>query len=182
MDKNEKKEMFAIMAKHFEEAEYIKSNIDELKKLIGEEVRTEVKKICEERFNDEFIVFHGNDTSNQYSQIWLKFKKHLNANLFFGIESFSHLFKEEMYVGILNNGAKDLSYIFGERSESNWWPYYTLIDDFEGYKINFDESKTLERLYFDKDFKSRFALHLVNELEKFINIYKGSLLKYLDEL
>jgi hypothetical protein len=36
----------AIMAKHFEEAEYIKNNIDGLKKQIGEEVRTEVIKLC----------------------------------------------------------------------------------------------------------------------------------------
>ena len=180
MDEKEKEEMNAIMAKHFEEAEYIKNNIDGLKKQIGEEVRTEVLKLCKERFKEDFIITPGKDTSNQYSQIWLKFKNHQNANLFFGIESFSHLLEEVMYVGILNNGGKELSYMYGERSDSIWWPYYTLIEEFEGYRIYFDEPKTLERLYFDKDFKSRFAEHLVDELEKFVNIYKSSLLEYLD--
>jgi hypothetical protein len=180
MDNNEKEEMNAIMAKHFEEAEYIKNNIDELKKQIGEEVRTEVIKLCKERFKEDFNVVPGNNTNTRYSQVWLKFKKHEAANLFFGIESFSHILEEVMYVGILNDGGKELSYMHGERSDSIWWPYYTLIDEFEGYRIYFDEPKTLEKLYFDKDFKSRFAIHLVDELEKFVNIYKASLLAYLD--
>lgn len=180
MDNKEKEEMNAIMAKHFEEAEYIKNNIDELKKQIGEEVRTEVIKICKERFKQDFNVAPGNDTKNRYSQVWLKFKNYESANLFFGIESFSHILEEVMYVGILNDGGKELSYMHGERSDSIWWPYYTLIDEFEGYRIYFDEPKTLKRLYFDKDFKTRFAIHLVDELEKFVNIYKTSLLEYLD--
>ena len=182
MDEKERQEVNAIMAKHFEEAEYIKDNIDGLKKQVGEEIRTEVIKLCKERFKDDFIVTPGNNTSNQYSQIWLKFKNHIDANLFFGIESFSHILEEVMYVGILNNGGKELSYMHGERSDSIWWPYYTLIEEFEGYRIYFDDTKTLQKLCDDEDFKSRFVVHLVDELEKFVNIYKRSLLEYLDKL
>jgi hypothetical protein len=179
MDNKEKEEMNAIMAKHFEEAEYIKNNIDELKKQIGEDVRTEVIKICKERFKEDFNVVPGNDTYSKFSQIWLKFKKHPDAKLFFGMESFSHILEEVMYVGILNAGGEPNDFKHGDFIGTPWWPYYNIIDEFEGYRIYFDEPKTLERLYFDKEFKWRFATHIVDELERFVNIYKTSLLEYL---
>lgn len=180
MDNKEKEEMNAIMAKHFEEAEYIKNNIDELKKQIGEDVRTEVIKLCKERFKEDFNVVSGNDTYSRFSQVWLKFKNHESANLFFGIESFSHIHDYSMRVGILNNGGGTINYNFGEYSEETWWPYFSMIEDFEGLNVFFNDTKTLEKLYFDKVFKSRFAIHLVDELEKFVNIYKNSLLEYLN--
>ena len=61
------------------------------------------------------------------------------------------------------------------------WKFKNInVSEFEGYRIYFDEPKTLEKLYSDKEFKSRFVVHLVDEIEKFINIYKSSLLEYLD--
>lgn len=180
MDNKEKEEMNAIMAKHFEEAEYIKNNIDELKKQIGEDVRTEVIKLCKERFKEDFNVVSGNDTYSRFSQVWLKFKNHESANLFFGIESFSHIHDYSMRVGILNNGGGTINYNFGEYSEETWWPYFSMIEDFEGLNVFFNDTKTLEKLYFDKVFKSRFAIHLIDELEKFVNVYKDSLLEYLN--
>lgn len=180
MDEQEKQEMNALIAKHFEEADYIKYNVDELKKQIGEEMRTEVIKLCKSRFEKDFTVVPGNTTYNKYSQIWLKFKKYPDAKLFFGIESFSHILDEIMYVGILNAEGTEMVFKQGEYSESIWWPYYSLIDDLETYRIYFNDYKTLEKLYFDKEFRNRFVAYLVDELEKFVNIYKSSLLEYLD--
>lgn len=181
MDEQEKQEMNALIAKHFEEADYIKHNVDELKKQIGEEVRTEVIKLCQERFKEEFVIFPGNNTNYKFSQIWLKFKDHQNANLFFGIESFSYLLEEEMYVGILNDGGEPNDFKHGDFIGTPWWPYYSVIDNFENHRVYFDDYKTLEKLFFDKEFRNRFEVYLVDEIEKFVNIYKGSLLEYLDK-
>lgn len=181
MDNKEQQEVNALMAKNFAEADYIKDNVDVLKKQIGENIRLDVIELCKKRFSNDFIVIPGNNTDKEYSRIELKFKKHENAKLFFGIESFSYLLTDEtMYVGIVNQDGKPTDFKHGDFEGTNYWPNYSIIENFESYRVYFNDYKTLEKLFFDMDFRKRLVFYLVDELEKFIIEHKEPLLNYLN--
>ena len=181
MDDKEKQELNELMLQYFKESNYITENFLSLKAEIGEEIRKEVKKVLEQRLSSEFNVYLGNNTNFQYSQIWIKLKKHDSANQYFGIESFSYKLGGALDVGIFNSGGKPIEYNHdSKKGETFYWPYYKTIDDFEGFSPDFSNEKTLTKLYTDKEFRARFVLHIIVVIEKFINLHKGTLREFLD--
>lgn len=182
MDDKEKQELNELMLKFFKESNYITENFLSLKAEIGEEIRKEVKEFLEQKFGSDFNVYLGNNTNFQYSQIWIKFKLHDAANQFFGVESFSYKFNGALDVGIFNTGRKPIDYYHESiKGESSYWPYYKTITDFEGLPPDFNNEKMLIKLYTDKDFRTRFVMHIIAEIESFINLHKTSLLDFLNK-
>jgi hypothetical protein len=182
MDDKEKQELNELMLRYFKESNYITENFLSLKAEIGEEVRKEVKELLEQKFVSDFNVYLGNNTNFQYSQIWIKFKTHDAASQFFGVESFSYKLGGALDVGIFNTGGKPIDYYHeSAKGETPYWPYYKTIAEFEGFSPDFNNEKTLTRLYTDKEFRSRFVLHIINEIEAFINLHKVTLLEFLDK-
>jgi hypothetical protein len=138
--------------------------------------------LLEQKFVSDFNVYLGNNTNFQYSQIWIKFKTHDAASQFFGVESFSYKLGGALDVGIFNTGGKPIDYYHeSAKGETPYWPYYKTIAEFEGFSPDFNNEKTLTRLYTDKEFRSRFVLHIINEIEAFINLHKVTLLEFLDK-
>ena len=175
MENTSAQELNSSMLKHFEEATFISNNFTNLKKQIGEDVRNNVIESLTAKLNNEFNIYAGNN-----SQIWIKFKVHDSKKLFFGIECFSEIDSSNLKVGVFSIGGYPTLYEFGNKSERSYWPYYDTLSDFEGFPVEFKNSKTLQKLYSDKDFKNRFEQNIVYEIENFINKHKESLFNFLN--
>ncbi len=175
-------ELKKLMLQHFKEAEYIANNFVAMKELIGEEVRSGVMELIKNRIAENFKIIEGNSPSNFYSQIWIKYKKFDKANLFFGVESFSHKNKGELTVGVFNSGGKAFDYTHESKKSGNkLWPYNQIIEPFEEFSINFNDEKTLLKLLTDKDFNNRFVSHIANEVIEFIKLHQESLEAFLQK-
>ncbi len=183
MEDKEKDEINNLIGKYLIEADYIQNNVGAFKKKLGEDVRQNVVKLCRERFENEFEVASGNDTESRYSQVWVKFKAHSKSNLYFGLESFSYLLNDKIYIGILNEGGHTTAYKYDESENdpgTNWWPNYRYISSFRGYDVSFNSIETLKKLHSDPEFRNGFETYLVDEFEIFIGLYKKSLLDFLN--
>ena len=110
MENEQLNDLNILMLNYFEEATYINANFNGLKRKIGEEIRMEVIRELKEKFHADFNIHSGSNTSNINSQIWIKYKKHDNAKLFFGIESFSSDKNQIMDVGIFSINGESTFY------------------------------------------------------------------------
>ncbi len=175
-------ELKKLMLQHFKEAEYIANNFVAMKELIGEEVRAGVMDSIKSEMGETFNVLKGNSTTNVYSQIWIKFKKFDKSNQFFGVESFSYKNTGVLTVGIFSSGGMAIEYKHDRNKSGNkYWPYNQSIEPFENIIINFNDPKTLLKLFTDKDFNHRFVSHIAKEVINFVKLHKEPLLVFLEE-
>ncbi|MFP5040482.1 PD-(D/E)XK nuclease family protein [Parasediminibacterium sp. JCM 36343] len=175
MDNKQDDELNKLMLQNFEEATFISNNFFPLKKRIYENTKQSIITILSEKLGNEFKIYAGDN-----AQIWIKYKKYEGSNLFFGSEFFNES-SNTVFIGVFNMGGKPTLYDAGEKSERPWWPYNLTLPPFEGYEITFSNSNILSKLYEDKEFNSRFVLHIVAEIIKFIDIHKQPLLAFLDK-
>lgn len=182
MEDKEKKELEELMLMYFNESNYITDNFLSLKASIGETVRLSVKTLLEKKLGSDLIIYLGNNTNFQYSQIWIKFKGYEDAKQYFGVESFSYKLDGELDVGIFNSGGIPIDYFHDStRGETHYWPYYKTLTEFEGFSLNFNNDKTLIKLHKDNDFKNRFVEFIGSEVETFINTHKENLANFLKQ-
>lgn len=175
-------ELKKLMLQHFKEAEYIANNFVAMKELIGKEVRSGVMESIKKEMGETFNCTEGNSTSNINSQIWIKYKKYEKANQFFGVQSFSHKSDQALFVGIFSSGKEkidDLSEI--KKNGKDYWPYIMTLEPFGEFSLNFNDDKTLLKLFTDKDFKNLFVSHIANKVINFISKHKEPLLAFLEE-
>ncbi|NNV58006.1 PDDEXK-like family protein [Limnovirga soli] len=180
MDNQYAKELNGLMLQYFEEASYINANFNIVKKGVCDSLRKTVADLLRIEMGAQFNIYEG-DQVNAGAQIWLKYKAYDTANQFFGIESFN-LDGEGLDVGIYSINAEPINAIFSWpiSEESYYWPYYSSLDDFEGYSLHFNSGKILGKIYSDEDFKIRLTTYIVNEIKEFISNLGPELLQYLE--
>lgn len=178
MENEQEKELDDLMLDYFDEASYISANFEKAKLKTSEELRQAVIHMLEGKFSNEFNIYPGDDTRQHYSQIWIKYKLHDQASLYFGVESFCPNNTEGMYVGILSEGGKPTAYCELEDITAPFWPSYEMLK-FENKDLVID-GKILGRVRKDGEFKHKLVSFIVDEIEKFIDRHKVPLCEFLE--
>ncbi len=184
MENEQERDLDILMLNHFEESSHIIANFTKAKGRIAEEARQRVIKMLKEKLDNDFNIYAGDNTDNNFSQIWVKYKAHDNEKcpLFFGLESFSPNTNEEMYVGVFSMAGKATDYCREQFSGEAFWPiYYSLEDENANEGINFFKGDILKKMSQDQEFKKKYVERIVSEVEKFIVLHKVSLLDFLDK-
>ncbi len=182
MPTEEEKDLDVLMLNHFNEASHISANFQKAKERLTEEIRIAVFERLKLQFGDEFNIYLGErDTRYRDSPIWLKYKAHDDRELFFGVESFSPLATEEMYVGVFSLDGKATDYAKNEYSEVPHWPvYYNLENDNPEEGISLADSATLQKLNSDEAYRKWLIDKILSEVEKIISKHRIPLLSFLN--
>lgn len=182
MDNLSEKALLDVMLKYYEEASYIAVNFEKLQSAIGEHIREKVFFLLKERLSsDRYEVIKGNNSDYKYSQIWILLKGH--GHIFFGIESFSGLgnFNGDLFIGIFDEkgGNKKYAQLNGYKTMGKWINPI-LLRDYERCTMNLRNTETAVKLQTDNEFKDKFILHIVSEIEKYLLEQTEPLLAFLN--
>ncbi len=154
------------MLRQYREANYIAKNFTIAKNKFTESIRQNVIELLKKALLPDFNIHEGNNTSQLYSQIWIKLKNHDDAPLFFGIESFSGTgnIDGSLFIGIFKIEGEAKTFDTSEQNffKSPVWFNVSVFDDYEGYKINMGNPETISKLYNDNIFRNEFINHIVN--------------------
>ncbi|MCB9324025.1 MAG: PD-(D/E)XK nuclease family protein [Lewinellaceae bacterium] len=175
MDDRHKEELHNLILSNFEAAETIAANAREARKTLCAEIQKLVLDDLKKEFQDlsGIIVEQGNDISHKNAQIWIRRddQKSENRLLQFTLESFSgegH-FGGNLFIGILNPPPHDSKFanLPNKLSISRWVINAKEIPAYEGFAINLNDKRTIQKLYTDKKFKAEFVKHIVRETREY---------------
>lgn len=184
MNTSEEKELFDIIFKNYEEASIIAANFNKAVYSLAGSVRQKVYDLLNTKLKDKYNLYLGNPVDKRYSQVWLKVKGKVENKIFFGIENFAIEkgdSSSDLCVGIfILDGLYRPEYdVIGEKM-SDWWIEKQPISEFNSYKVNLNDPRTLKRLHNDSDFQNEFINHIVSESIQYINEHYESVVPFLN--
>lgn len=184
---DQKNDLQDIMASYIEEAAFIAENYDAMTIKLKEGFRIAIKKGLADNLDSEiFTVKDGSSADNKLSHVWVIFKSYPEAEIKFGLESFSgrgHI-GGNLFVGLWNkNGTSRIVKDIKEENKINdWWkqtrPFFTKANN----PINLNHQYTLKILANPKSDKySELKEEVVNQTLKFIKDYEVHIFQRLAE-
>ncbi|QXP78307.1 MULTISPECIES: PD-(D/E)XK nuclease family protein [Winogradskyella] len=178
MDDNLEAQFNTLIINNLEEAKYIHAHYQKAVNNIKEKLRLAVSSKLE-TLKLPLDVKLGNDSSHNYSQIWLNNPVALDDDFSFGIESFSGHGNNEgrMFVGIFDNKNEYDCLIEGDTRLNSYWPVIRNIKTPSGNPLNLSSTITLEKLSSDSLYFEEMVSAVVKQTAAFIESYQDYCLK-----
>ena len=174
MNNEEEKELFDVILNNYEEASILSANLNKAVNSLGEPIRQKVLQKLQEKFNDKYdFRFAGSFNGRDHTMIIIAIKGKEDRKLLFGLQSFGNETNEPIqgiFIGIYLWGAiyKDEYKSLGKR-DHNLWVEVQPIEDYEGFKVSFNNNRTLKKLHSDPVFQGRFIDHIVTKVKQYLD-------------
>lgn len=184
MDKQHEEELNHLILDNYAEAVQIEANVKKARYDFNETIRQELRLKLIEQLPKHFEVFGGRRASDKYSQIWIEIKGQPKDALKFGIESFSGDGHREgnLFIGVINITQVRSAYSDMEvNKDFHQWINVYDFPDFEGYKSNLGNARTIQKLHKDSNFRNRFISFLLKEIEKYLEEQYPPLIQFLNK-
>lgn len=186
MNDKDQKELFDTILNNHDEASIIAANFKSAVLQLNNQVKERVFHSLEKELSEKYNVDLGTN------QIWIKVSGEDEGKIYFGIESFAFeksFHGENLFIGIFMEGGKylDKYAILGERTKKTWWiemkafKVFNYFKDNTDYNVCFQDSKTLKKLYGDKEFQEKFVSHIVDETILYLNEHIKSVSEVLKD-
>ncbi|SKB76929.1 PD-(D/E)XK nuclease superfamily protein [Salegentibacter holothuriorum] len=182
MEIKEKQELQKVMAGYLEETAFIVENYEAMTTKLKSNFRKDVKKGLLEKLDSEiFTLKNGKSTHKSKSQLWVVFTSYPEAEVKFGLESFSgrgHI-GGNLFVGIWNKDGVSLlvESIQEVNKINNWWKQTQRLYTEDGNEINLNHNYTLKILTNPSSEKyQKLVEEIVNQAVQFIMDYKNDVL------
>ncbi|MFK8102386.1 MAG: PD-(D/E)XK nuclease family protein [Saprospiraceae bacterium] len=170
---------------NFEAAHAIAANLKDARKVLCEEIRQAVfKGLQAASVAPELEVILGNDVEHRSSQIFIRRRGQTDVLLVVTLESFSGEgnFNGDLALGILDPPPHNSGFAAVDgntRKLGGWVINHKKIEDYDGLQANLSNEATIQALYTDAVFKSKFIAHLVKEMLQYVVEQYPTILEFL---
>jgi hypothetical protein len=171
IDTVQEQELQKLILSNYEASELIARNFDSAKESLCSSLRNQVcEKVNELLVGSNYEATLGHPITTSYSQIWIKNKKYLNSQVFFGIEPFGIKATERMFIGTFRFGDNGFVEQNPDTNSNKYWCNWDCIDSID-QQIELNMSSTKFILFLNDS----------NSFDKVVNHIVQSFVKYFEE-
>jgi len=172
LNKEQQKPLNDIIVKHFEEAQYIADNYQNVINTIRERFRKELAKRLKTKLNDNlFSVKAGRPIHQNYSQLWIHYKNRKHIPFSFGIEPFSAngFGNGTMFVGLFAYNGAVCEALPKANKLGDAWQHHLELETASGNNLHLNSKYLLKVLYDSTtDAYEKLVKHVVEQIITFI--------------
>lgn len=176
MDKSEEEKLHQLILLNLHEAEIISQNVAAAKVSIAQSFRNELIAILKEDLPNGFNIYAGDPANKNTSQIWIKPDSPLLEGFYFGIESFSVVYKNhhdgKLFIGCFYDKGNDKTIRAKYTNDfdwfSDWWFDILVFDDFDNTSVDFSKTSFIKKLAEELPFRKGLLEYITKNASIYI--------------
>ncbi|OUR90921.1 hypothetical protein A9Q87_13375 [Flavobacteriales bacterium 34_180_T64] len=187
LNTQQEQELADVILNNLSESEYIANNYNKVLNTIRDNFRNAIATSLSTKLDkSRYEVLIGDAIHKNYAQLWIDIKGEKEAQLRFGIETFSgkSISHGDMFIGILDKHGKGSQFPSLSHFErlSEWWPHFKYLENKEEQTFSMSNQSILKAIqHVNSDTFNAFVALISNQIEAFVKENEEHVFKYINQ-